>query len=109
MMKARELEKILSVLNTYSPKGVGIFTLAKETQIGPNNLRNFLTQYPEYFVQLPDEPLYQINRFGQFHGDKRLMLEYHQKQFCLPKAHSSWLLFMLLIGVFVSLSAVFLD
>ena len=106
-MKVSELSKILATLNSHTPKGVGVFSISKETSLDPQTLRVYLSKYKDYFVQLPNEQSYQINRFGKFKGSVDEMIQHYEKELESQKPRSNWLLYFLFISVFVSLSAAF--
>ena len=104
-MKVSELSKILEALDSHTPKGVGVFSISKETTIDPQILREYLSKYKDYFVQLPNEQSYQINRFGKFKGSVDKIIQHYEKEIESQKSSSNWLLYLLFISVFVALSA----
>ncbi|OKY25236.1 hypothetical protein [Thalassotalea sp. PP2-459] len=106
-MKVSELSKILETLNSHTPKGVGVFSISKETALDPQTLREYLSKYTDYFVQLPNEQSYQINRFGKFKGSIDDMIQHYEKELESQKPNSNWLLYLLFISAFVSLSVAF--
>jgi hypothetical protein len=74
-MNRVEAEKIFSAMNRTESKGIAIFSLANETHIEINKLHRYLTQYPEFFCRVGNEPKYTINRLGPFKGARDQMLE----------------------------------
>jgi hypothetical protein len=74
-MNRVEAEKIFSVMSRNESKGIAIFSLENETHIDINKLHRYLTQYPEFFCRVANEPRYTINRLGPFKGAKNQMLE----------------------------------
>jgi len=106
-LKVLELSKILETLDSHAPKGVGVFSISKETCLDPQTLREYLSKYKDYFVKLPNEQSYQINRFGKFKGSVEEIIQYHEKELESVKSSSNWLLYFLFISAFVSLSASF--
>ncbi|NRA85697.1 MAG: hypothetical protein HRU22_18550 [Gammaproteobacteria bacterium] len=102
-MNSNQLQLILNSINLASPKGVGIFALSKETAIDNQTLRNFLKNNPDYFVKLPKQSSYQLNRFGKFKGSVGLMLhDFNAKQ--QPQLlTNNWLLIIILTSTFISL------
>ena len=107
-LKASELAKILHVLNSHSPQGVGVFCLARETSLEPHVLRQYLSKHTDYFVQLPNEQSYQINRFGECKGSIEAMVKNHEKALTSQKPGHYGLLYFLFIAAFISLSTIFL-
>jgi len=104
-LKVSELSKILEALDSQAPKGVGVFSISKETTLDPQTLREYLSKYKDYFVQLPNEQSYQINRFGKFKGSVDEIIQHYEKELESQKSSSNWLLYLLFISVFVTLSA----
>jgi hypothetical protein len=74
-MNRLEAEKIFSVMVRNESKGIAIFSLANETHIDINKLHRYLTQYPEFFCRVGNEPKYTINRLGPFKGVRKQMLD----------------------------------
>lgn len=93
ILKVCELTKILNALNSHTPKGVGVFSISKETSLEPQNLRRYLSKYTDYFVQLPNEHLYQINRFGKFKGSIDEMIQDYEELLNSQKASNNRMLY----------------
>jgi hypothetical protein len=108
IFKVSELSKILATLNSHTPKGVGVFSLSKETRLDPQTLREYLSKYKDYFVQLPNEQSYQINRFGKLKGSVDEMIQHYEKELEASQPSNNWLLYILFISAFVSLTAAFI-
>jgi len=89
-LKVIELSKILEALNSHAPKGIGVFSLSKETKLAPQTLRKYLAKYTDYFVKLPNTQSYQINRFGKFKGSVDDILQ-HYEQEVESKKRNKWL------------------
>ena len=106
-MKVCELTKILNALNSHAPKGVGVFSISKETSIDPQVLREYFSKYTDYFFQIPNEQSYQINRFGKFKGSVEEIIQDYEKELESAKSNNNWLLYFLFIAAFVVLSASF--
>ena len=94
-MKISELTKILETLDSRAPKGVGVFSISKETSLDPQTLRKYLAKYKDYFVKLPNEQSYQINRFGKFKGSVDDIIQHYEKELDSKKSSSNWLLYFL--------------
>lgn len=104
-LKSNELSKILVALHTNHPKGVGVFSISKQTNVAPKIIREYFSKYPDYFVQLPNERLFQINRFGKFKGSVGEILKHYERDLEAKKSTSNWLVYLLFISAFVSLSS----
>ena len=102
-MTVSELSKILKSLNSHSPKGVGVFAVAKETGLAPQTIREYLSKYRDYFVSLPDEQTYQINRFGKFEGSIDEIIKHYEKTIKSKTYISYWWLYLLFVSIFVTL------
>jgi len=106
-LKALELAKILETLDSHAPKGVGIFSISKETTLDPQTLREYLSKYKDYFVKLPNEQSYQINRFGKFEGSIEKIIQNHEKELEFTKNSTTWLLYFMYLSAFISLGGTF--
>lgn len=103
-MKVSELTKILTCLQSHAPQGVGVFTIANETSIAPQSIRRYLRDHKDYFVQLPKEQLFQVNRFGPFKGDVEQMVEHYES--AIQKKQSNFIWYVLIfLGAGVSLAS----
>ena len=107
ILKVLELTKILETLDSHAPKGVGVFSISKETTLDPQTLREYLSKYKDYFVKLPNEQSYQINRFGKFKGSVEEIIQHHEKELESTKSSSNWLLYFMFLSAFISLGASF--
>jgi len=105
-LKVSELSKILEVLGSHAPKDVGVFSIANETGLAPQAIREYLSKYKDYFVQLPNEQSYQVNRFGKFGGCVDVMIQHYKKDQESQKFSSNWWLYLLFISVSVTLVAI---
>jgi len=108
-LKIDELSQILTTLEAHAPKGVGVFTLAKATKITAFTLRKYLTKYSDYFVKLPEEQSYQINRFGQFKGSIEDMVQHYEKELADKKSSNNWIMYFLFLSAFVSIGSALLN
>ena len=101
-MTLEELHKILDVLEENYPNGVGIFSLSQKTNIEPQNLREYLAKYQDYFVSLAEKQSYGINRFGRFKGSLPDMLEDHKTYLKREKTKYYPLYLIVFIACFIS-------
>lgn len=106
-MKISELTKILETLNSHAPKGVGVFSISKETSLDPQTLREYLAKYKDYFVKLPNEQSYQINRFGKFKGSVDDIIQHYENELDSKKSSSNWLLYFMFLSALIALGASF--
>jgi hypothetical protein len=104
-LKVSELSNTLELLKTNYPKGLGVFSISKEADIEPQTLREYRSKYNGYFVQLPNEQSYQINRFGKFKDSTQEMILDYENELKAKKSNSNWLLYLLFIAASMSLSA----
>ena len=105
-MSLDEFKSILIILEQHQPKGVGIFSLSKKTNIDANRLRKFLQGHDEYFVSLPESQTYGLNRFGQFKGITESMINHYQDELKSSYKYHSSLYFLVFAAVFVCFVAV---
>jgi len=108
-LKLDDLSLILATLEAHAPKGVGIFTLAKETKLTAFTLRKYLAKYSDYFVKLPEEQSYQINRFGQFKGSTDEIIQHYEKTLADKKSGNNWIIYILFLSAFVSTGSALLN
>jgi len=106
ILTTSELAKILEALQTSQPKGVGVFSISRVTKIDPQTIREYLSKYTDYFVQLPNEQSYQINRFGKFKGSVDAIIQHYEKELETKRSSNNWLIYLLFISAFITLSAV---
>lgn len=106
-MQSSELKSILFILKNKTLKGVGIFTLSNETKIPPYDLRQYLSKYSDYFVNISDKHKFKINRFGRFKGDIDDILEFHQVELEKESSKYFWVIYLALISTFISVGTVF--
>lgn len=76
IMKKHELQSILQTLESHRHKGLGVYSISRQTDIKPSKLRQYFKANQNYFVQLTESRRYTINRFGEGKGNITKILEH---------------------------------
>ena len=101
-MKVHELKSILTVLAPNKRRGLGVFTLAEQTDLKPATLRKYLNKHQNYFVKIPNSQLYTINRHGDGKGDITQISAHYNARLNKQKRDQ----YLCLFAVFISLLSI---
>jgi hypothetical protein len=105
-MTQNELAQIITCMEKSGTKGISLVALAHSSGIDSQSLHKYLSEYSDYFVQLPESKTYKINSFGRFKGDSAKILQHHEKSLKNQRVSNSFVFFILSVAVFTSLMVI---
>lgn len=95
-MEIETATKILRKIESHGKSGCGVSSIASSTDVGPSEIREFLSEHPDMVIKSSTKPTYTINRFGPYKGSVDNMLDSMVKT--SKTNHFFWYFFIALIA-----------